>query len=119
MKKHVNITFLVLFFCIYSFKAQIKNTNNIKGNTKLNVNYKDFIIKENKIYSITENDSLIVWNVINIKIEIIIPNIRFIVKNKENKIFLINKNGEIQSFENDKKLKTPFIVFSLIRKIIL
>jgi len=105
MKKHVNITFLVLFFCIYSFKAQIKNTNNIKGNTKLNVNYKDFIINENKIYSITENDSLIVWNVINIKIEIIIPNIRFIVKNKDDKIFLINKNGEIQSFEKDKKLK--------------
>ena len=94
---------LLLFFISYSFFAQEKD--NSQQINLLNSNYKDFVLNQDKIFSITKNDSLIVWNYKNDSILLIKENVLAIAKNTKNEIYIASRN-EIKNLSSSKLISS-------------
>ncbi|OIQ23635.1 hypothetical protein [Lacinutrix sp. MedPE-SW] len=71
----------------------------------LKTNYKDFIIIDNEIYSITKGDSLVIWDIKTNTINGIKSNINTIAKSHKNRLVATTTKGQVLEFINDNNWK--------------
>lgn len=106
MKLYFASIFLLFSTILLAQRQKTKDSILIKNIKVFNTNYKEFEIFENKIYAVTNGDSLVLINIKNSKVEFLDNNVVSIVKNSNNKIFLIKNNGDVfRQNHNSKFIK--------------
>lgn len=101
MKLYLASIFLLFSTILFAQKLKTKDSILIKNIKVFNTNYKEFEVVENKIYAVTNGDSLVLINIKNSKVEFLDKNVVSIVKNSNENIFLIKNNGDV--FEQNQK----------------
>lgn len=96
--------YLLLLFSNFIFSNNIKINDSVKAKniTVFNSNYKDFIIVKNKIYAVTNGDSLISLDLKRKNASFLFGNIKSIIKTSKNEIIGINTKGKIFKLQNKK-----------------
>lgn len=103
MKLYFASIFLLFSTVLFAQNQKTKDSIVIKNIKVFKTNYKEFEVVENKIYAVTNGDSLVLINIKNSKVEFLDKNVVSIIKNSKGNIFLIKNDGDV--FGQNQKSK--------------
>lgn len=105
MKLYFASIFLLFSTILFAQNQKTKDSIVIKNIKVFKTNYKEFEVVENKIYAVTNGDSLVLINIKNSKVKFLDKNVVSIIKNSKGNIFLIKNDGDVFG----QNLKSKFI----------